>query len=60
MRIRRETKAYADLQQEFKVTRYLWTFAKEWRCARKTNLLPTFWVMVSRTLEHYDMANPTG
>ena len=60
MRTRRETKGDADVQREFKTTRFLWVFAEEWRTAKKENVLGKFWTGLSSALTSYDIANPAG
>lgn len=60
MRIKKETKANADLQVEFSVARYLWGFATQWFRAKTTNRLADFWANVGTTLESYDRDHPTG
>lgn len=58
MRIRRESKTNADLLKEFKVTRYLWSFAEEWRSASKAHRLGDYWGRLAGALEIFDTVNP--
>src|SRR6202044_2371033 len=50
----------ADLHSEFRVTRYIWAFADEYRSAKKADILGNFWSGLSAGLKIYDTINPTG
>ena len=42
-------KQNAELQKEFQVTRYIWTFAEQWRTAKKADLLEIFWLVLGNS-----------
>lgn len=60
MRLKKETKQNAELQQEFAVTRFLWEFATKWHHAKTSNQMDQFWLGVKNSLYHYDKENPEG
>lgn len=58
MRIRKDTRDNDNIQREFKVTRFLWDFARKWHTSNKANKLDAFWAEVRTTLNDFDDKNP--